>query len=197
MAARENVDGATVPPVPQQLRTLACEAVALARCAEAAGPAAHGEEGGSDNGAEQQQQEEHEEGSENGDHGGEGGVSDDAGFSPDIAIVNLYSKAGSLGLHQDRHESEESLSSGTPVVSISLADSCVFVLGPPTREVGGTPPSPAECQYVRLYSGDVLVFGGPSRLSYHGVKSVLTNTAPKQLSLPERPCRLNVTLRRF
>jgi len=116
-------------------------------------------------------------------------------YSPDVAIVNMYGKAGNLGLHQDCDESAQSLLAGSPVVSISLGDSCVFVLGPPTDSVGGASPSLDACQFVRLYSGDMLVFGGPSRLAWHGVKMCFAGTAPRYLSLPERPCRLNLTLR--
>ena len=118
-------------------------------------------------------------------------------YVPDIVIINRYGRHGSLGLHQDKDESAASLAAGTPIVSISLGDSCVFVVGPPTVQVGGTPPPPSECQYVRLHSGDAIVFGGPSRLIWHGVKSVFSGSAPGFLRLPEKPCRLNLTMRRF
>lgn len=118
-------------------------------------------------------------------------------YVPDIVIINRYGRQGSLGLHQDKDESAASLAAGTPIVSISLGDSCVFVVGPPTARVGGAPPPPSECQYVRLHSGDAIVFGGPSRLIWHGVKSVFSGSAPGFLRLPEKPCRLNLTMRRF
>lgn len=118
-------------------------------------------------------------------------------YVPDIVIINRYGRHGSLGLHQDKDESAASLAAGTPIVSISLGDSCVFVVGPPTAQVGGAPPPPSECQYVRLHSGDAIVFGGPSRLVWHGVKSVFSGSAPGFLRLPEKPCRLNLTMRRF
>ena len=118
-------------------------------------------------------------------------------FAADVCICNCYApRAGSLGLHQDRSESAASIAAGDPVISISLGEAAVFVLGPPTSELGGAPPPPPECQFIRLYSGDVLVLGGESRLSFHGVKAVLPNTAPRYLDLPEK-CRLNLTLRKY
>jgi alkylated DNA repair protein (DNA oxidative demethylase) len=48
---------------------------------------------------------------------------------------------------------------------------------------------------VKLQSGDALVFGGASRLLYHGVERVHPNTSPRDLGM--RPGRLNLTLRQF
>jgi len=209
-ARRTNIDGAAVPAVPAHLVALAAAAVTRAALAEAAlrrrrGDVAGGEfegdgEGDGDEGDGDGDEGDGDEGG--GDEGGgSGGGSDcadlDESFVPDVVIINEYGKAGSLGLHQDKDESHASLVAGTPVVSVSLGAACDFVLGPPESVVGGPPPPLARCQFVRLYSGDLVVFGGASRLMWHGVKSVLAGSAPKYLRIPERGFRLNLTFRRY
>lgn len=48
----------------------------------------------------------------------------------DICIMNWYDVGtGKLGLHQDCSESKETLATGHPVVSISIGDSAIFLLG--------------------------------------------------------------------
>ncbi|MEU7011764.1 alpha-ketoglutarate-dependent dioxygenase AlkB [Streptomyces sp. NPDC046332] len=107
---------------------------------------------------------------------------DDGGFAPDTALVNFYDAgAGAkMGLHQDQEER-----SGAPVVSLSLGDRCVFRFG--NTETRGKPYTDVE-----LASGDLFVFGGPSRFAYHGVPKVLPGTADPELGLTGR---LNITLR--
>ncbi|MFD0145943.1 MULTISPECIES: alpha-ketoglutarate-dependent dioxygenase AlkB family protein [unclassified Streptomyces] len=106
----------------------------------------------------------------------------DGGFTPDTALVNFYDAgAGAkMGLHQDKEER-----SGAPVVSLSLGDRCVFRFG--NTETRGRPYTDVE-----LASGDLFVFGGPSRFAYHGVPKVLAGTADPDLGLSGR---LNITLR--
>ena len=224
-AVRTHVDGKTVPSIPAELVALAAEAAADANAAELKA-AIDARKGSASQGmvptdhtllAEPPPNRQHGGGVDNGDSSASGGGDDDddeddaqggenldgcvcataAPFTPDVAVVNLYGKAGNLGLHQDRDESAESLADGAPIVSVSLGDACVFVVGPPTTTLGGAPPHPAHCQFVRLYSGDIIVFSGESRLMWHGVKTVLANSAPRYLRLPQRPCRLNLTFRRF
>jgi alkylated DNA repair protein (DNA oxidative demethylase) len=98
----------------------------------------------------------------------------------DIALVNFYAAGAHMGLHQDADER-----SSAPVVSLSLGDSCVFRLG--TAESRGRPWTDLE-----LHSGDLLVFGGPARLAYHGVPRTRPGSAPPELGLAGR---LNLTLR--
>ncbi len=102
-------------------------------------------------------------------------------YAPDAAIVNLYSPAARLGLHQDAEEPADA-----PVVTISLGDTCVFRLAGVDRRTG-------PFTDLDLHSGDLLVFGGPSRRIYHGVPKVLEGTAPPGLGLP--PGRLSITVR--
>ncbi len=112
------------------------------------------------------------------------------GFEPvpyDAAIVNLYESGAKLGLHQDKIEGVEVIRAGSPVVTISLGESCVFRFGNDEH-----PSRPYRD--VRLASGDLFVFGGPSRLCYHGVPKVFVGTAPPDLGLHGR---VSVTLRQI
>ncbi|HZN15320.1 MAG TPA: alpha-ketoglutarate-dependent dioxygenase AlkB [Acidimicrobiales bacterium] len=110
-----------------------------------------------------------------------------AGYEPgghDAAIVNLYEDGAALGLHQDSAEGD-AVAAGSPVVTVSLGDTCVFRFG--NGLTRGRP-----YQDVTLESGDLFVFGGPSRLAYHGVPKVFPGTAPAELGLDGR---ISVTLR--
>jgi alkylated DNA repair protein (DNA oxidative demethylase) len=102
-------------------------------------------------------------------------------FRPDAAIINLYAPGAHLGLHQDGEEP-----SSAPVVTISLGDTCVFRLAGVDRRTG-------PFTDISMASGDLVVFGGPSRRIYHGVPKVLTGTGPDSLGLP--PGRLSITVR--
>lgn len=112
-------------------------------------------------------------------------------ISPDICIVNFYSQTGRLGLHQDKDESPDSLRLGLPVISFSIGDSADFLYAD-HRDLD-------QPQKLLLQSGDVLIFGGPSRNIFHGVASIHPNTAPNLLLQHTnlRPGRLNLTFRRY
>ena len=102
-------------------------------------------------------------------------------YRPDVALVNWYGPGARMGMHADKDER-----SAAPVVSMSVGDSCVFRFGSvATRNRPWTD--------VVLESGDLFVFGGPSRLAYHGVPKVMAATGPPDLGL--RQGRFNVTLR--
>ena len=104
-----------------------------------------------------------------------------AGYDPDAAIVNLYEPGARLGLHQDGEEP-----SGAPVVTFSLGDTCRFRFAGVDRRTG-------PFTDVDLASGDLLVFGGPSRLVFHGEPKVYDASGPVGLGLP--PGRLSITVR--
>ncbi|XP_059642459.1 uncharacterized protein LOC132284375 [Cornus florida] len=113
------------------------------------------------------------------------------GMSPDLCIANFYKTSGRLGLHQDRDESLESRNKGLPVVSFSFGDSAEFLYGN-QRDV-------EKAEKVLLESGDVLIFGGESRHVFHGVRSIIPNSAPPALlgEASLRPGRLNLTFRQY
>ena len=112
----------------------------------------------------------------------------DAGFSfsPDLCIVNWYTSASRMGLHQDKDESRESVARGAPVVSFSIGDTARFLFGGLRRR--------DAIEKLRLESGDAFVFGGPARLRYHGVARIEPGTAPPGLPFEGR---LNLTFREF
>ncbi|MEU9287202.1 alpha-ketoglutarate-dependent dioxygenase AlkB [Streptomyces sp. NPDC048275] len=98
----------------------------------------------------------------------------------DIALINFYDADARMGMHRDSDEKSDA-----PVVSLSLGDTCVF-------RFGNTESRARPYTDVELRSGDLFVFGGASRLAYHGVPRVHADTAPPELGLTGR---LNVTLR--
>jgi alkylated DNA repair protein (DNA oxidative demethylase) len=104
----------------------------------------------------------------------------------DASIVNVYTRDSKLGLHQDIGEGADSIAAGSPVVTISLGDSCIFRFG--NCETRTRPWTDIE-----LRSGDLFVFGGPSRLAFHGVVRTLAHTAPPELGLDAT--RISVTIR--
>jgi len=100
-------------------------------------------------------------------------------FNPESCLINFYEKGEKLGLHQDT--SEKNLSA--PVVSISLGDSGIFLLGGKQRT--------ALTKKYLLHSGDCLVMGGKSRQCFHAFRGTLANSS----TLLKRGGRLNLTIR--
>lgn len=100
-------------------------------------------------------------------------------FLPDACLINQYLPGASMGLHQDKNERDRS----APIVSVSLGLPAVFLWGGATRA--------APVQKLRLEHGDVVVFGGPARLCFHGVAALKDGVHPL---LGRR--RLNLTFRR-
>ncbi len=107
-----------------------------------------------------------------------------ASFEPDACLVNLYAAAGKLNLHQDHDEKDYAW----PIVSLSFGNSAVFALGGRKRR--------DPVREVMLRHGDVAVMHGPGRMLFHGVKRIVSQTAP--LTHPTIPAggRLNLTFRR-
>ncbi|KAA0927116.1 alpha-ketoglutarate-dependent dioxygenase AlkB family protein [Streptomyces apricus] len=115
------------------------------------------------------------------DKGEDGGEEGDRGaYGYDIALVNFYDADARMGMHRDSDEESDA-----PVVSLSLGDACVF-------RFGNTASRGRPYTDVELRSGDLFVFGGPSRSAYHGVPRIHPGTAPPELGLTGR---LNITLR--
>jgi DNA oxidative demethylase len=102
-------------------------------------------------------------------------------YRPDVALINFYDGQARMGMHADKDER-----SLAPVVSLSLGATCVFRFG--NSQDRGRP-----WRDVELESGDLFVFGGPSRLAYHGVTKTLPGTGEPGIGLASG--RLNITLR--
>jgi alkylated DNA repair protein (DNA oxidative demethylase) len=102
------------------------------------------------------------------------------GPAPESCLVNFYGAGAKMGLHQDRDEKDTSAA----VIGVSLGDTALFRIGATAR--GGKTSS------VSLASGDVIVFGGPARLAYHGIDRIRPGTS----RLLPGGGRLSLTLRR-
>ena len=102
-----------------------------------------------------------------------------AGFAPDACLVNRYQPGARLTLHQDKDERDYS----APIVSVSLGLPAVFLFGGDRRA--------DRTLSVRLVHGDVVVWGGPSRLRYHGVRPLADGVHPMLGRF-----RINLTVRK-
>ena len=101
-----------------------------------------------------------------------------AGFAPDACLINRYQPDARLSLHQDRDERDLT----APIVSVSLGLPAVFLFGGLKRK--------DPTRRIPLVHGDVLVWGGPDRLRYHGVRPL---QAGQHALLGEQ--RINLTFR--
>jgi alkylated DNA repair protein (DNA oxidative demethylase) len=102
-----------------------------------------------------------------------------SGFEPDACLINRYMTGARLTLHQDRSERDFS----APIVSVSLGLPAKFLFGGLERRV--------RPQRVMLHHGDVVVWGGPSRLAYHGIDTLKDGEHPAT-----GRCRINLTFRK-
>jgi alkylated DNA repair protein (DNA oxidative demethylase) len=100
-------------------------------------------------------------------------------FEPDACLINRYEPGARMSLHQDRNEQDF----GQPIVSVSLGLPAVFLFG--GNERSNRP------RKVYLESGDVVVWGGPARLAFHGIAPLADGEHP----LTGR-ARFNLTFRR-
>ncbi|MBL9077432.1 MAG: DNA oxidative demethylase AlkB [Planctomycetes bacterium] len=99
-------------------------------------------------------------------------------FAPDACLVNRYAPGARMGLHQDVDERDFA----QPIVSVSLGLPAVFRFGGVQRG--------DAARRVPLASGDVVVWGGPSRRFFHGVLPVADGLHPRF-----GRCRINLTFR--
>lgn len=105
-----------------------------------------------------------------------------AGFSnfvPDACLINRYEPGAKLSLHQDKDERDF----GQPIVSVSLGLPAVFLFGGLKRD--------QKTARIPLAHGDVVVWGGPSRLRYHGIMPLKEAHHPLLGSF-----RINLTFRK-
>jgi DNA oxidative demethylase len=100
-------------------------------------------------------------------------------FMPDACLINSYAPGAKLGLHQDKDEQDMT----APIVSISLGLSATFLFGGLKRD--------DKVQRIPLRHGDVVVWGGPSRLAYHGIAPLKNGEHPVTGNR-----RINLTLRK-
>jgi len=102
-----------------------------------------------------------------------------ADFCPDACLINCYRPGARMGLHQDRDEKDRT----APILSLSFGLPATFMFGGLKRR--------DPVQRFLLEHGDMLVWGGPSRMAYHGVAPLKAGEHPLLGSW-----RVNLTFRR-
>jgi DNA oxidative demethylase len=101
-------------------------------------------------------------------------------FRPESCLINRYEPGARMSLHQDRNERDF----GEPIVSVSLGLPAIFLFGGLKRT--------DRPQRIALHHGDVVVWGGPARLRFHGVAPLAEGADPL---LGRR--RINLTFRNY
>lgn len=102
-----------------------------------------------------------------------------AEFVPDACLINRYEPGARLSLHQDKNERDLD----SPIVSLSLGLPAVFLFGGHRRA--------DRPRRVPVAHGDVVVWGGPARLRFHGVQPLKDGRHPELGS-----CRINLSFRK-
>lgn len=102
-----------------------------------------------------------------------------ADFTPDACLINRYAPGTRMSLHQDRDERDFT----RPIVSVSLGLPIVFLFGGMERK--------DKAARIPLSHGDVVVWGGPARLRFHGVLPLKDGHHPATGN-----CRINLTFRK-
>ena len=100
-------------------------------------------------------------------------------FEPDACLINRYVPGSSLSLHQDRNEHDFR----APIVSLSLGLPATFLFGGMKRT--------DRPKRIPIFHGDVAVWGGPTRLAFHGIAKLKDGVHPLTGA-----CRFNLTLRK-
>ena len=93
-------------------------------------------------------------------------AADVAGYShflPDACLINQYQIAARMSLHQDKDEQDFN----QPIVSVSLGVPATFLFGGLKRS--------DKPMKIPLQHGDVVVWGGASRLKFHGIMPLKAN----------------------
>lgn len=99
-------------------------------------------------------------------------------FQPDACLINRYAPGAKLSLHQDKDEPDLR----APIVSVSLGLPAIFQFGGLKRN--------DPHKRLLLEHGDVVVWGGESRLFYHGIQPLKAGFHPLTAD-----CRYNLTFR--
>jgi alkylated DNA repair protein (DNA oxidative demethylase) len=89
-----------------------------------------------------------------------------ADYAPDVCLINRYETGTRLTLHQDHDERDRR----APIVSVSLGLPATFLFGGFTRQ--------GPQRRIPLAHGDVVVWGGPARMRYHGVLPIRAGGHP-------------------
>lgn len=100
-------------------------------------------------------------------------------FVPDACLINRYAPGARMALHQDRNERDLA----APIVSVSL--------GLPATLLWGGMARTDRPRRIRLAHGDIVVWGGASRLAFHGIDPLGEGDHPDT-----GPIRYNLTFRR-
>jgi DNA oxidative demethylase len=100
------------------------------------------------------------------------------GFEPDACLINRYEPGSRLTLHQDKNERDYT----APIVSVALGLPAKFLFGGMERS--------APVRRIMLHHGDTVVWGGLSRLAYHGIDTLKDGNHPAT-----GRCRINLTFR--
>jgi DNA oxidative demethylase len=100
-------------------------------------------------------------------------------FAPDACLINRYEPGAKMSLHQDKDEHDFK----QPIVSVSLGLGAVFLFGGEKRS--------DKAARIAVAHGDVVVWGGPSRLRFHGVMPLKDDVHPLLGSY-----RFNLTFRK-
>ena len=87
-------------------------------------------------------------------------------FVPDACLINRYEPGTKLSLHQDKDEHDFT----QPIASVSLGLPATFLFGGLERA--------GRVVRIPLVHGDVVVWGGPARLRYHGVSPLQEGEHP-------------------
>jgi alkylated DNA repair protein (DNA oxidative demethylase) len=107
-----------------------------------------------------------------------------ANFVPDACLINQYQPATRMGLHQDKDEQDFN----QPIVSVSLGVPATFLFGGAKRS-----DKPIK---ILLQHGDVIVWGGKTRLNYHGVMPLQAANIQTNDHAALGACRINLTFRK-
>ncbi len=100
-------------------------------------------------------------------------------FAPDACLINRYKPGARMSLHQDKDERDFT----QPIVSVSLGLPAVFLFGGFERS--------DKPKKIRIESGDIVVWGGPARLTFHGIEPLEDGIHPVSGNY-----RFNLTFRR-
>lgn len=105
-------------------------------------------------------------------------------FQPDVCLINQYKVGAGMGLHQDKNE----LDFSQPIISVSLGIPAVFLFGGLQRN--------DKTMKLQLYHGDVVVWGGESRLKFHGIMPLKAPVTLKVVHPVLDTARINLTFRK-